>query len=112
MKIKLEIWVCSRSYDTSPHTHTHIHTHIHAGHSSHANQDKKTRTTTRARTGKGVLLPIHFACDLKNLGSIAGNEGIQQYFQFQRMASVCVWLLERVGGDCAAKAVRYGRTRT
>ena len=101
---------------THTHTHTHIHTythiHIHTGHSNHANQDNKTHIAARARTGKGVLLPIHFACDLKNLGPIAGNQGVKQHFQFQRMASVCVWLLERIGGDCAAKAVSYGRTRT
>ena len=99
---------------THAHTHIHTHTYIHTGHSNHANEDNKNHITARARTrtGKGVLLPIHFACDLKNLGPIAGNQGVQQHFQFQRMASVCVWLLERIGGDCAAKAVRYSRTRT
>ena len=81
------------------------------GHSNFANKGNKTLATSRARTGKGVLLPIHFACDLKNLGPIAGNDGIQQYFQFQRMASVCLWLLENLGGDCAAQAVRYCRRK-
>ena len=50
---------------------------------------------------------MHFACDLSDFGSIAGNEGTNQYFQFRRMAAVCVWLLSQIGGECAAAVVSY-----
>ena len=53
-----------------------------------------------------MLLPLHFACDLKELGQIAGNEGTNQFFQFRRMASVCIWLLSRLGGECEILVVR------
>ena len=69
-----------------------------------------TRSDVKSNPGKrgrGLLLPIHFACDLSDFGTIAGNEGTNQYFQFRRMASVCVWLLSQIGGECAAAVVSH-----
>jgi hypothetical protein len=51
-----------------------------------------------------MLLPMHFACDLSGLGSIAGNGDTKSYFQFRRMAAVSVWLLKKMGSE-GAKAV-------
>jgi hypothetical protein len=45
-----------------------------------------------------MLLPMHFACDLSGLGSIAGNGDTKSYFQFRRMAAVSIWLLKKMGG--------------
>jgi hypothetical protein len=82
--------------------HYQFYAHHKSGHSLSIQSNKHTAKST---LGRGMLLPIHFACDLKELGTIAGNEGTNQYFQFRRMASVCVWLLMRVGGECLKPTV-------
>ena len=84
------------------HTQNHISdTHI----------DSTSRSKVHRTTGRGMLLPIHFACDLKELGQIAGNEGTNQFFQFRRMASVCIWLLSRLGGECEILVVRKSKMK-
>ena len=51
----------------------------------------------------GVLLPMHFAGDVNNMGKIAGAAGLGNT-QFRRMAEVAAWLCARAGGGAAAAA--------
>jgi hypothetical protein len=53
-------------------------------------------------SSRGLLLPVHFACDLKLLGSVAGSDGRSQVLQFRRLVSVAVWLIQTIGGPAAA----------
>lgn len=55
----------------------------------------------RSHGGKGILLPMHFACDMTIFGSIAGydkNSGANPYFQYRRMVHVALWLLNKIEG--------------
>jgi len=58
----------------------------------------------RSHGGKGILLPIHFACDMTIFGSIAGydkSSGANPYFQYRRMVHVALWLLNKIEGPAA-----------
>lgn len=65
-------------------------------------------------SGARPLLPIHFACDLTQLGRVAGysssgnnakqRANTNEFFQFRRMVDVSVWLLMQLG-DSAANQV-------
>eukprot|EP00605_Chrysophyceae_sp_TOSAG23-4_P001208 GSChrysophyteH1.ASY1.ANO1.1317.1 assembled CDS len=57
-----------------------------------------SRGNRRQPHGKGRLLPIHFACDLAVLGSVAGYGQERHFFQFRRMVDVACWLCRRAGG--------------
>lgn len=52
----------------------------------------------RRSSGRGRLLPMHFACDARLLGAVAGYDNNAQLGQFRRMVEVSVWLLRRLGG--------------
>ena len=49
----------------------------------------------------GLLLPIHFACDLTTIGMIGGNMNNNHKYnssmQFQKMVDIALWLLTLIG---------------
>ena len=53
----------------------------------------------RTHGAKGILLPIHFACDMTMFGYIAGydkSSGANPYFQYRRMVHVALWLFNKI----------------
>lgn len=53
----------------------------------------------RSHGGRGMLLSIHFACDMTIFGYIAGydkSSGANPYFQYRRMVHVALWLFNKI----------------